>query len=133
MSKSTSPVSLYNIVVSHGWAKLAPWKWDMENCELSRTELTITGEPSTVKVSQTDSRIVQIHVNSEKLDKLSIDQIDQSVRRWLSLDWDPGFAINTAQNIDPRISAFIQQGGGRFLRCSTFYEDFVKRANALFL
>ena len=52
--------------------------------------------------------------------------IHMIVKRWLSYDWDPSDAINIANKIDPRIADFLLQGGGRFLRSSTFYEDFIK-------
>jgi 3-methyladenine DNA glycosylase/8-oxoguanine DNA glycosylase len=44
------------------------------------------------------------------------------VRRWLSADWEPEAAIETL----PDAAALIARGGGRLLRGSSFYEDFVK-------
>ena len=41
---------------------------------------------------------------------------------WLSADWEPAPAI-AAQ---PDAAALIERGGGRMLRGSCFYEDFVK-------
>ena len=48
------------------------------------------------------------------------------MRRWLSLDWDPARAIASARAVDPGAAEVIKNGGGRLLRCSTFYEDFIK-------
>ncbi len=45
------------------------------------------------------------------------------VRRWLSADWDPAEAIAVLLGED---GVLIGRGGGRILRCSSFYEDFVK-------
>ena len=42
--------------------------------------------------------------------------------RWLSADWEPLEAIAVLGGD----AALIGRGGGRILRCSTFYEDFVK-------
>jgi 3-methyladenine DNA glycosylase/8-oxoguanine DNA glycosylase len=44
------------------------------------------------------------------------------VRRWLSADWEPAPAIAAL----PALADLIERGGGRMLRGSTFYEDFVK-------
>ena len=55
-----------------------------------------------------------------------MDEAAGLVRRWLSLDWDPARAIASARAVDPEAAEVIKNGGGRLLRCSTFYEDFVK-------
>jgi 3-methyladenine DNA glycosylase/8-oxoguanine DNA glycosylase len=44
------------------------------------------------------------------------------VRRWLSADWEPSSAITAL----PDVAALIERGGGRLLRGSSFYEDFIK-------
>jgi len=44
------------------------------------------------------------------------------VRRWLSADWEPTAAIAAL----PDRAELIERGGGRMLRGSSFYEDFVK-------
>jgi len=44
------------------------------------------------------------------------------VRRWLSADWEPTPAIAAL----PDAAALIERGGGRMLRGSCFYEDFIK-------
>jgi 3-methyladenine DNA glycosylase/8-oxoguanine DNA glycosylase len=44
------------------------------------------------------------------------------VRRWLSADWEPSPAIAAL----PDVAALIERGGGRLLRGSSFYEDFIK-------
>jgi 3-methyladenine DNA glycosylase/8-oxoguanine DNA glycosylase len=44
------------------------------------------------------------------------------VRRWLSADWEPATAVAAL----PALADLIERGGGRMLRGSTFYEDFVK-------
>jgi 3-methyladenine DNA glycosylase/8-oxoguanine DNA glycosylase len=44
------------------------------------------------------------------------------VRRWLSIDWEPEAAIEAL----PDAAALIARGGGRLLRGSCFYEDFIK-------
>ena len=36
--KSPVPISLVDTVKSHGWVRLAPWKWDEDTSTLSRPE-----------------------------------------------------------------------------------------------
>jgi 3-methyladenine DNA glycosylase/8-oxoguanine DNA glycosylase len=43
-------------------------------------------------------------------------------RRWLSADWEPSAAMAAL----PEAAGLIERGGGRMLRGSSFYEDFVK-------
>jgi 3-methyladenine DNA glycosylase/8-oxoguanine DNA glycosylase len=49
-------------------------------------------------------------------------EILRRVRRWLSADWQPSAAIAAL----PDAAALIKRGGGRMLRGSSFYEDFIK-------
>ena len=49
-------------------------------------------------------------------------EISARVRRWLSADWEP----QTAIAVLPDAAGLIERGGGRLLRGSSFYEDFVK-------
>lgn len=44
------------------------------------------------------------------------------MRRWLSAHWEPTPAIAVL----PEVAYLIERGGGRMLRGSSFYEDFVK-------
>ena len=44
------------------------------------------------------------------------------MRRWLSADWEPAAAIAAL----PEAASLIERGGGRMLRGSSFYEDFIK-------
>ena len=120
------PISLYHTVTSHGWVNLAPWRWDIGNNELSRTERLTTGRLALVKISQPAPRSFVVQIDADKLEPLELESIETTVKRWLSIDWDPKSAIRTATTLDPPIALFIKNGGGRFLRCSTFYEDFVK-------
>ena len=55
-----------------------------------------------------------------------MEAVRRLVVRWLSIDWDPRPAIGVARRLDSDVATFIEDGGGRFLRCSTFFEDFLK-------
>ena len=119
------PISLRHTVFSHGWVYLEPWSWDEDRQELSRPE-RIASSTVQLRVRQRSSRILLVAVDGERSAGHQFELAERIVRRWLSIEWDPLPAIRVAGAIDPDIAAFIESGGGRFLRCSTFYEDFVK-------
>ena len=53
-------------------------------------------------------------------------EILRRVARWVSADWDPAPAIAALGAGFADEAALIARGGGRLLRGSTFYEDFIK-------
>ena len=46
--------------------------------------------------------------------------------RWVSAEWDPKAAVAALSARFAEEAALVARGGGRLLRCSTFYEDFIK-------
>jgi len=118
------PIDLALTVASHGWAYLAPWQWDAEGGRLARAE----------RIGQTTGRIVVSQPNPNSLDVTweelefahHIGEILRRVRRWISAEWDPGAAIAALGGGFADDARLIAAGGGRLLRCSTFYEDFIK-------
>jgi 3-methyladenine DNA glycosylase/8-oxoguanine DNA glycosylase len=114
-----APVDLALTVASHGWAHLAPWHWDPEGGVLARPE-RIGGRLGTVEVAQHEPGAVVIR--QDAFATTDDDAVRNRVRRWLSVDWEPAEAV-AALGED---GTLIVQGGGRLLRCSSFYEDFVK-------
>ena len=115
------PVDLRLTVLSHGWAHLAPWRWDGATGILVRDE-RIGGALGTVAVAQRNPEAILVELAGFAPE--AEPAIVRRVSRWLSADWDPADAI-AALGED---SALIRSGGGRILRCSSFYEDFVKTA-----
>jgi 3-methyladenine DNA glycosylase/8-oxoguanine DNA glycosylase len=113
------PIDLALTVASHGWAYLAPWRWDREGGILARTEW-LDGRLGTIAVHQRSPETLAIR--SDGFGGEAQPEISRRVRRWLSAEWDPAAAI-AALGED---GALIVQGGGRLLRCSSFYEDFIK-------
>lgn len=112
------PFSLVKTVESHGWFQLAPWKWDGEVLK---------------RQSQVGSWFGEIRVWQGGCDEICYatdrdcpDEIEKTVTRWLSLDWDPSPFLSLCDSNDAHIAEFVRLGGGRFLRGSTFYEDLVK-------
>ena len=118
--------SILHTASSHGWVNLPPWDWDSANGQLSRCERIDDGTIIDIEVSQSDLRSVAVEILADELDEQGLESIRATVKRWLSIDWNPISAIRLAETLDSDIAKHIEAGGGRFLRGSTFYEDFVK-------
>jgi 3-methyladenine DNA glycosylase/8-oxoguanine DNA glycosylase len=113
------PIDLGLTVASHGWAHLAPWYWDPGARRLGRRE-RIGDRLGTIEVAQRGPDAMILRWDGFAAEALP--EIRKRVRRWLSADWKPASAV-TALCQD---ASLIERGGGRMLRCSSFYEDFVK-------
>ncbi len=117
------PIDLRLTVLSHGWAQLAPWHWDPAAGRLARTE-RIGARFGTIAVTQCETR--SIAVACDGFAEADLPELLRRVGRWLSAEWDPAPAVAALRGAAPEEAALIAQGGGRILRCSSFYEDFVK-------
>ena len=113
------PISLPLTVAGHGWAHLAPWEWNPEAGRLARSE-RIGGRFGTVEIAQRE--LGAVIVRSDSFNVEDNTEILRRVRRWLSADWQPSAASVAL----PDAAALIERGGGRMLRGSSFYEDFIK-------
>jgi 3-methyladenine DNA glycosylase/8-oxoguanine DNA glycosylase len=118
------PIDLALTVASHGWAYLAPWQWDPEHGLLARPEW-IGGKIGQIAVAQPDPNSLDVLWRGFDEPRY-LGEILRRVRRWVSAEWDPGEAIAALRDAFPADAALIARGGGRLLRCSTFYEDFIK-------
>ena len=119
-------ISVEQTVRSHGWYLLAPWSWDDAKKALSRPERLPSGSPAEVEATRHGPNSVLVKVDGRGIGPEDVEAARDRVARWLSTDWDPGPAIETADRIDPSAADAIRRGHGRFLRGSTFYEDFAK-------
>jgi 3-methyladenine DNA glycosylase/8-oxoguanine DNA glycosylase len=117
------PIDLALTVASHGWVHLEPWRWDAETGTLSHVE-HIDGLRGTVTMRQTDP--VTLAVGWDGPADIDPTEILRRAARWVSAEWDPAAAIAALDAGFVEEAALIARGGGRILRCSTFYEDFVK-------
>ena len=120
------PISLVDTVNSHGWVHLAPWDWDHDRQELSRPERIDGENVCIVSVHQSTLGEVDIRTRGQAANDLLANKALSLVKRWISTAWNPSDAINIAEVMDARVAQLLTEGGGRFLRSSTFYEDFVK-------
>ena len=117
------PIDLALTVASHGWVLLEPWRWEEETGTLSHPE-RIAGALGTIALSQRDP--TTLVVAWEGFAGVDHAEILRRTGRWVSAEWDPAAAIAALGAGFVEEAALIARGGGRILRCSTFYEDFVK-------
>ena len=117
------PIDLGLTVASHGWVHLEPWRWDPETGTLSHTD-QIGGRIGTIAVSQADPNALR--VSWRGFAGRAEPEILRRAGRWLSAEWNPASAIAALAPSFPEEAALVARGGGRLLRGSTFYEDFVK-------
>lgn len=117
------PVDLGLTVASHGWVHLEPWRWEAQSGTLSRAE-RIGSEIGTIAVRQYDA--TTLSVSSEGFAPATHPEILRRAARWVSAEWSPEAALAALAAGFADEAALIARGGGRLLRCSTFYEDFIK-------
>jgi 3-methyladenine DNA glycosylase/8-oxoguanine DNA glycosylase len=117
------PIDLGLTVASHGWVHLEPWRWDAQTGTLSHAD-RIGGRIGTIAVRQRDP--TTLLVSRDGFPPSARPEILARAARWVSADWDPSPAIAALGAGFAEETALIARGGGRLLRCSTFYEDFIK-------
>ncbi|HZK91127.1 MAG TPA: hypothetical protein VFC56_13355 [Stellaceae bacterium] len=117
------PIDLRLTVASHGWVHLEPWRWDGKTGTLSHAE-RIAGRRCAIAVGQRDA--TTLAVAGDGFSGADTAEMLRRVGRWVSADWDPQAAIAALCAGFADEVQLIARGGGRLLRCSTFYEDFVK-------
>jgi 3-methyladenine DNA glycosylase/8-oxoguanine DNA glycosylase len=113
------PIDLELTVGSHGWAHLAPWSWDPETGRLCRRE-RIDDQLGMIEIAQSGPDSMGLRWDG--FAPAGLPEIQRRTRRWLSAGWEPAAAMSALCED----AALIERGGGRLLRCSSFYEDFVK-------
>jgi 3-methyladenine DNA glycosylase/8-oxoguanine DNA glycosylase len=117
------PIDLGLTVASHGWVHLEPWRWAAETGTLSHAEC-IDGKAGTISVRQRDPTTLAIAW--EGFPGKARKEVLNRVARWVSAEWDPAAAIAALNTGFADEVELIARGGGRLLRGSTFYEDFIK-------
>ncbi|HEX6441279.1 MAG TPA: hypothetical protein VF007_03770 [Stellaceae bacterium] len=110
-------------VASHGWVHLEPWHWELETGTLSHAE-RIGTQLGTIVLRQRDP--TRLNVSWPGFPRWAEAEILRRAGRWISAEWDPASAVAALAPAFPEEAALVARGGGRLLRCSTFYEDFIK-------
>jgi len=118
------PFRLEQVVRTHGWVELAPWRW--EAGVLARRERLgdATGELAIRQSAPT--RVVVTWRGDADTPAPARRAVLDAVGRALSWDWDHAAFCTLADALDPAAAALVLAGGGRLLRGTSFYEDFVK-------
>ena len=117
------PIDLALSVASHGWAELAPWRWDAQRARLARTE-RVGGAIGVLSLTQLGPRALAVAWSGAAHGGRAAE-FHRRAERWVSAAWDPMPAILALRPALPAEAALVERGG-RILRCSSFYEDFVK-------
>ncbi|HEX3537337.1 MAG TPA: hypothetical protein VHU15_11275 [Stellaceae bacterium] len=118
------PIDLGLTVASHGWVHLEPWRWEPETGRLSHAE-RIGKRLGIIGVRQ--PRPKTLAVDWQDFTAKDEPEILRRVRRWVSAEWNPEAAVAALVTAGfTEEAALVARGGGRLLRCSTFYEDFIK-------
>jgi 3-methyladenine DNA glycosylase/8-oxoguanine DNA glycosylase len=117
------PVDLGLTVASHGWVHLEPWRWEPESGTLSRAD-RIDGRIGMIAVRQRDA--TTLAVSWDGFSNSAKTEILLRAGRWVSAEWSPAAAVAALATGFADEAALVARGGGRLLRCSTFYEDFIK-------
>jgi 3-methyladenine DNA glycosylase/8-oxoguanine DNA glycosylase len=117
------PVDLGLTVASHGWVHLEPWRWEPDTGTLSRAE-RIGGQIGTVAIRQRNATTLTL--SWQGFSDRAKAEILLRAGRWVSAEWSPAAAVAALAIGFADEAALVARGGGRLLRCSTFYEDFIK-------
>ena len=115
------PVDLGLTVASHGWVHLAPWQWDPEPSAGSPASSGSGAGLGTIEIMQRDP--TRLAVGWEGFADAAEPEVLAGCGRWISADWEPRRRDCGAGR---RRGGADRAGGGRMLRGSSFYEDFVK-------
>ena len=119
-------VSLRQTVYSHGWVQLAPWEWIPDQHCISRKESLDGNNIVSLCLLQVTPKSFVIKSDKCDLNQNQVNILKRRASRWISGEWNPEGAMQTARRLNSHIALYLKQGGGRFLRSSTFYEDLIK-------
>ena len=119
-------VSLRQTVYSHGWVQLAPWEWNPDQNCISRKESLDGNNIVFLCLLQVTPKSFVIKSDTCDLNQNQVNILKRRASRWISGEWNPEGAMQTARRLNSHIALYLKQGGGRFLRSSTFYEDLIK-------
>src|SRR5258708_6995548 len=118
------PFKLDAVVRTHGWVELAPWRWDGATLARRQRIGPAVGELAT-RDSAPERREVTWQTRATGAAQ-GRDAIHAAVARALSWDWAHAPFLVAAATLDPTLASLVAGGAGRFLRGTSFYEDFLK-------
>jgi N-glycosylase/DNA lyase len=122
---SANRIPLRGIVLSHGWCRLLPLRWDEEGAVLSRTE-QLGSQVVELDICQAGERALDCTVQSAApLSATDRDELTARLRWMLSLDQnlDEFYRLCAAE---PKLAHVPREAKGRILRSPSLFEDTVK-------
>jgi 3-methyladenine DNA glycosylase/8-oxoguanine DNA glycosylase len=116
------PFNFPRLLVSHGWAKLAPYQKVEGSSSISYTAQLNDGQVVEIKVSDAGDGVYV-----EMMPQLAgYEEVVRDMINWMfSLQQDLGEFYNMARD-HPKLSHVVEQGIGRLLRCPSVFEELVK-------
>jgi N-glycosylase/DNA lyase len=122
---SANRIPLRGIVLSHGWCRLLPLRWDEEGEVLSRTE-QMGSQVLELDIRQAGERALRCTVQSmAALSPADRDELTARLRWMLSLDEDLDEFYRLCAN-EPKLAHVPRDAKGRILRSPSLFEDTVK-------
>lgn len=117
------PFSLFSVVRSHGWVRLAPFEWNEEWDGFDYVIRLESGKVVNLKVEEAPGGVVV--ETTDDLLEVERQEVERVVTWMLGLDLDFGGFYQLARQ-EPKLSGVIERARGRILRSSSLFEDTVK-------
>lgn len=121
--KAKQPFNLRHVIFSHGWAQLAPFEFSEDPLELRTLDHLPDGTVADLTISPADGGVAV--ASGAELTGAQQDEVARRVGWMLALDLDLS-PFYTLARAEPKLAHIEPVGGGRFLRCPTFFEDVLK-------
>lgn len=123
------PFILRDLLMAHGWLRLAPFSWDAEREVLHRVERLGAGTIVTLDIQAlggkaSDTLKVQVRSESE-LSPSEIEDLDDRLRWMFCLD-ERLADFHATWGQEPGLRKAVRRRQGRLLRCSTVFEELIK-------
>jgi|GEM_PF-196504 len=121
--KTPPHYSLHQLIISHGWASLAPFGHNEERNELTYVDRLVSGRVLTYRMLQPRKHVV-VEVSSHGSDA-ERREIRKRLVAMLQIKADFSRFYEIARS-EPKLKPAVAAGKGRMLRAPTVFEDLVK-------
>jgi 3-methyladenine DNA glycosylase/8-oxoguanine DNA glycosylase len=123
---TTSRLNFLNLIHSHGWWMLAPFRWDEHGLVLSRPIRLQSGRSVPVQIRGRADAGASVSITASARNSAAVrGDVRAAVKRMLSLDQDlTDFHARCAE--DELLRFAHETGSGRMLRAPTAFEDVIK-------
>ena len=121
--RARQPFSLPSVIRSHGWVRLAPFRYEDHSDGFNYVIRLDTGLVVDVHIQEMDNG-VQLRVDSS-LSAAERDSISRAASWMLGMDQDFSAFYGMARD-EPKLAHMLAAALGRVLRCPTLFEDIIK-------